>query len=134
MRDLAYILYAMNSLQLAMALVFVAGYGLALGALIETRARVWSAAVATLAAVGFVLLARDWIPALLLVALVIGVFGVLIALTWSVAWLAQRQLAASAQDDRIDAANSTAAPPASQHGVSRPGPTATPVAVSPDSV
>jgi hypothetical protein len=134
MRDLAHILYAMNSLQLAMALVFVAGYGLALGALIETRARVWSAAVATLAAVGFVLLARDWIPALLLVALVIGVFGVLIALTWSVAWFAQRQLAAAAQDDRTDAANLTAEPPASQHGASRSVPPATPVAISPDSV
>jgi len=133
MRDLAHILYAMNSLQLAMALVFVAGYGLALGALIESRARLWSAAVATLAAVGFVLLARDWIPALLLVALVIGVFGVLIALTWAVAWLAQRRLAAAGHDDRIDAGNSAGMPPASQHGTPHAMPAAAPITVSPDS-
>lgn len=132
MRDLALTLYAMNSLQLAMALMFVAGYGLALGALIETRARAWSAAVATLAAIGFVLLARDWIPALLLVALVIGVFGVLIALTWSVAWLAQRQMAA-VHDGGAEAANLRDAAPASQHGALPPLPTAPPVAVSPDS-
>lgn len=133
MHDLAHVLYAMSSLQLAMALVFVAGYGLALGALIETRARAWSAAVASLAAIGFVLLARDWIPALLLVALVIGVFGVLIAVTWAVAWLAQRHMADSAEEQLTPQAADSAAV-ASQPGALRAVAPAAPVTVSPDSV
>jgi hypothetical protein len=95
MRELALTLYAMNAWQLALALVFVAGYGLALGALFELRARLWSAGIASAAAVGFVLLAHERVPALLLVAAVVGLFAVLIGFSWLVAWVSDRALPAS---------------------------------------
>ena len=84
MNDLLVTLETMNSPQLALALVVIAGYGLALGRLLEGRARLWSAVVAMGAAAGFVSQAADWVPAVMLIALVFGLVAVLIALSWTV--------------------------------------------------
>lgn len=84
MSDLLANLETMNSPQLAMALIFIAGYGLALGRLLGGWSRVWSAAVASGAAAGFVLLAADRVPAFLLVILTLGLVAVLIALVWGI--------------------------------------------------
>ena len=82
MKDLLVTLETMNSPQLAMALVFIAGYGLALGRLVEGRARAWSAVMAISAAAGFVSQAAEWVPAVMLVALVFALVAVLIAASW----------------------------------------------------
>lgn len=83
MKELLVTLETMNSPQLAMALVFIAGYGLALGRLVEGRARVWSALMAISAAAGFVSQAADWVPAVMLVALVFALVAALIAASWT---------------------------------------------------
>lgn len=82
MQALAHMLQAMTSTQLLMALVFVAGYVLSLGGLLPSRARGWSLAVAAVAALGFVALAPDWVTALMLLVLAIGLLAVFIALAW----------------------------------------------------
>ena len=82
MKDLLVTLETMNLPQLAMALVFIAGYGLALGRLVEGRVRAWSAVMAISAATGFVSQAADWVPAVMLVALVFALVAVLIAASW----------------------------------------------------
>jgi hypothetical protein len=84
MNDLLALLDNMNSPQLAMALVFIAGYGLALGGLFEGWARAWSAVLASGGAVGFVSLAVDRVPAFLLVVLALGLVAALIALVWGI--------------------------------------------------
>jgi hypothetical protein len=89
MKDLLVTLETMNSPQLAMALVFIAGYGLALGRLLEGRARVWSAALATSAAASFVSQAADWVPAVMLIALVFALVAVLIAVSWTLTAVAR---------------------------------------------
>lgn len=82
MQALAPMLQAMTSAQLLMALVFVAGYVLSLGGLLPSRTRSWSLAVTGAAALGFVALAPDWVTALMLLVLAIGLLAVFIALTW----------------------------------------------------
>jgi hypothetical protein len=83
MKDLLVTLETMNLPQLAMALVFIAGYGLALGRLVEGRVRAWSAVIAISAAAGFVSQAADWVPAVMLVALVFALVAALIAASWT---------------------------------------------------
>lgn len=83
MRQVVEILRAMGPEQLFLALVFLAGYALALGQFATPRGRVIAAATAVVAAIVFASFSRPWEAGVMLV----GFASVGMALFAGVAWI-----------------------------------------------
>ena len=83
MRDVAAILKAMGPEQLFLALVFLAGYALALGEFATARGRLVGSAAALLAAIGFAAFSKPWEAGIVL----LGFASVGMALFSGAAWM-----------------------------------------------
>ena len=75
-------LRAMNQWQLLLAFTAGIGYTLAQGGLLAARTRTVAALVATVSALAFVLLGRDWAQSAMLVAFSVVGLGAFVAIAW----------------------------------------------------
>ena len=107
MRDVVQVLRTMGPEQLFLALVFLAGYSLALGEFATARGRVVAAATALVAATGFAAFSHPWEAGVVLLGF--GFIGV--AVFSGAAWMLWTAAArdGSAAADQEFAANATIA-------------------------
>lgn len=82
MDDLNKTLHQLSLEQHLLAMVFLLGYGCALGSMFSTAGRLRAAALALLAAAAFAALTRPWEHGVLLVGCAIGGLALFIAAAW----------------------------------------------------
>jgi hypothetical protein len=105
MRDVVEIVRSMGPEQLFLALVFLAGYALALGEFATTRGRLGSALAALAAAVGFAAFSRPWEAGVVLVGFASVGMGLFSAAVWALSlWLAALSRAQARDAVQISAA------------------------------
>ena len=83
MSELNKTLHQLTLAQYLLALVFLLGYGTALGAMFGRTGRLRALLLALLAAVGFAALTQPWEQGVLLVLCAIGGIGLFIAVAWA---------------------------------------------------
>lgn len=82
MNEVGDTLESMTAVQLVAALLFVAGYMVALGQLATRRGRRWGASLAALSAIVFVAFTRPWEHGVILMALGSTAVAVFVAVAW----------------------------------------------------
>lgn len=83
MSELSKTLHQLTLAQYLLALVFLLGYGTALGSMFGRTGRLRALLLALLAAAGFAALTQPWEHGVLLVLCAIGGVGVFIAIAWA---------------------------------------------------
>lgn len=108
-------LKTMSHWQLLLAFVAGIGYTLAQGGLLEARTRGLAALVATLAALGFVLLGPTWAQSAMLLAFSVAGLGAFAAIAWSFGRLLGfgAAMPSAAADSIFDEAHAPVGPDAS---------------------
>ena len=103
MRDVVVILETMGPEQLFLALVFLAGYALALGEFATTRGRLWALAAALLASGAFAALSNPWEAGVVLIAFAAVGLALFSAAVWALSAATERAVAPAV--DQAAAAN-----------------------------
>jgi hypothetical protein len=105
MREVVEIVKVMGPEQLFLALVFLAGYALALGEFAGARGRLAAAAAALCSAVGFAAMSQPWEAGVVLVGFAPVGMGLFSATVWALSLATRSAAEARSADDQLPAAN-----------------------------
>jgi hypothetical protein len=105
MREVVAIVRVMGPEQLFFALVFLAGYALALGEFAGARGRLVAAAASLCAAAGFAAMSHPWEGGLVLVGFASVGMGLFAATAWALSLTTTSVAARRSADDQAPAAN-----------------------------
>ncbi len=105
MREVVEIVKAMGPEQLFLALVFLAGYALALGEFAGARGRLVAAATSLGSAAGFAAMSHPWEAGIVAVGFASVGMGVFSATVWALSPGTVRAAAHAPADDQVSAAN-----------------------------